>query len=135
VLSPSHCRLTKEELTDIVVEYENKIAELLRKDDRLQSVGVQGGWEVAVDVEHKILRIAEGLGLQRPSVFVEKDEEQVYAELNEAAVGHGTKKFCSVTGSTKFHDTDSIVSFLLSAVQLKAKDRREAIDAALETTK
>lgn len=85
--------------------------------------------------EHKILRIAEGLGLQRPSVFVEKDEDQVYAELNEDVEGFGTKMFCSVCGSEKFYNTDSILKFLLSAVQLKAKDRREAIDAALEATK
>ena len=85
--------------------------------------------------EQKILRIAEGLGLQRPSVFVEKDEEAVYAELNEDIEGYGTKGFCSVVGFTESHNTDSIVTFLLEAVRLKAKDRREAIDAALEDTK
>jgi hypothetical protein len=85
--------------------------------------------------EQKILRIAEGLGLQRPSVFAGKDDDQVYAELNEDVIGYGEKYFCSVYGSTKFYNTDSILTFLLSAVQLKAKDRMEAIDAALEATK
>jgi hypothetical protein len=85
--------------------------------------------------EQKILRVAEGLGLQRPSVFVEKDEDQVYAELNHFIEGNGENKFCSVVSGTQFYNTDSILVFLLSAVQLKAKDRREAIDAALEATK